>query len=117
MLSMNAPPDRPAAAHPREAARLGPERLGPRTPRGRVIGDCSLARTASESLLALDLLAVALKRASNRIALPLARAARAFTEREAWTPFGSARIEDHARERFGRTGRWIRDLAALGKAL
>ena len=31
--------------------------------------------------------------------------------------FGFARLGDHARERFGRSGRWLRDLAALGDAL
>ncbi len=46
---------------------------------------------------------------------PLARAAAAFVEKEVWIQFGHARIEDHARERFGRSGRWVRDLAALGR--
>ncbi|MBI1950533.1 MAG: hypothetical protein HYS34_04135 [Acidobacteria bacterium] len=31
--------------------------------------------------------------------------------------FGFACLDDHARERFGRSGRWLRDLAALGRAL
>ena len=37
-------------------------------------------------------------------------------QRCAWTAFGHARLDDHARERFGRSGRWVRDLAALGEA-
>ena len=36
--------------------------------------------------------------------------------RRPWTEFGHARLDDHARERFGRSGRWVRDLAALGEA-
>jgi len=47
---------------------------------------------------------------------PFARAACAFVRRRAWTQFGHARLDDHARERFGRSGRWVRDLAALGEA-
>src|SRR6185295_11376038 len=35
----------------------------------------------------------------------------------AWHVFGFARLDDHARERFGRSGRWLRDLAALGEGL
>ena len=36
--------------------------------------------------------------------------------RRSWTEFGHASLDDHARERFGRSGRWVRDLAALGEA-
>ncbi|MGH9750063.1 MAG: HNH endonuclease signature motif containing protein [Candidatus Polarisedimenticolia bacterium] len=35
----------------------------------------------------------------------------------AWRAHGFARPDDHARERFGRSGRWLRNLAALGGAL
>jgi hypothetical protein len=62
-------------------------------------------------------LAVSIKSAIERIAIPMARAARSFTECKGWIPFGHARMEDHARERFGRTGRWLRDHAALGRAV
>jgi len=61
-------------------------------------------------------MALALRAAMDRIALPLARSAAAFVRLQAWSDFGFARIEDHARERFGRSGRWLRDLAALGEA-
>jgi hypothetical protein len=64
-----------------------------------------------------DRMAMAVRAALERIALPLCRAAAAFVRRRAWRTHGFARLEDHARERFGRSGRWVRDLAALGEAL
>jgi hypothetical protein len=67
--------------------------------------------------LEADRLACLLKTALERISAPLARAAAVLVEQEAWTAFGHARLEDHARERFGRSGRWVRDLAALGRGL
>jgi len=70
-----------------------------------------------QALLQADALAVALRSALDRIAVPLARAARGFVQRQGWTEFGFARIEDHTRERFGRSGRWVRDLAAIGEGL
>jgi hypothetical protein len=47
----------------------------------------------------------------------LARAASTFVALRAWNFFGFARLDDHAHERYGRSGRWLRDLAALGEAL
>jgi hypothetical protein len=61
--------------------------------------------------------AVALKQAIERMTPFLAAAARGFVAARGWVPFGHARLDDHARERFGRSGRWVRDLAALGGAL
>jgi hypothetical protein len=60
---------------------------------------------------------MSLRAGLDRIAIPLARAAVAFVQRQAWTDFGFARLEDHARERFGRSGRWVKDCASLGSAL
>ncbi|MCU0224555.1 MAG: hypothetical protein MUF27_10900 [Acidobacteria bacterium] len=68
-------------------------------------------------LLQLDRLAAELRAAHDRLALPLARVAAAFVAAKAWRPCGAARLEDHARERFGRTGRWVRHCAELGGAL
>lgn len=62
-----------------------------------------------------DRLAVSLSLMRDRITIPLARAARRFREGRVWFEFGYARLEDHCRERFGRCGRWLRDLAALGE--
>ena len=63
-----------------------------------------------------DDLAMSVRAALERIVPPLARAASAFLQAGAWRYFGHARAGDHARERFGRSGRWLRDLAALGEA-
>ena len=59
---------------------------------------------------------MALRGALDRISLPLARSACAFVRVQGWFAFGHARIDDHARE-LGRSGRWLRDLAALGDTL
>ena len=64
-----------------------------------------------------DALACSLRIALDRTAGPLARAAAAFVEARGWEPFGFARLEDYARERLSRSGRWLKDMAALGRAL
>lgn len=69
------------------------------------------------SILETDLLAASLSRARTRLGTALARAANAFAKRRCWTFFGYARASDYARERLGRSGRWLLDLAALGDAL
>ncbi len=66
---------------------------------------------------AADRAALALRLSLDHLSPPLARVASRFVRQSGWTPFGFARLEDHARERFGRSGRWVRDLAALGEAL
>ncbi len=63
-----------------------------------------------------DSLALALKSALDRLTPVLARAAGAFTRKRAWLDLGFARADDLARERFGRSGRWLRDLACLSGA-
>ncbi|MCU0225644.1 MAG: HNH endonuclease [Acidobacteria bacterium] len=68
-------------------------------------------------MLRLDRLALELRLAHDRLIVPLARAAAAFVGARAWSSCGAARLEDHARERFGRTSRWLRQLADLGGAL
>lgn len=73
-------------------------------------------RAPTRAALALDRAALALGRARDRLAVPLARAAHGFIDRRGWFEFGYARLEDHARERFSRSGRWVRDLAALAVA-
>ncbi|MCU0224982.1 MAG: HNH endonuclease [Acidobacteria bacterium] len=65
----------------------------------------------------MDALAAALATRLQRVTLPLARAAAAVCSSRAWFELGHSRAEDFARERLGRTGRWLRDLAALGRAL
>ena len=72
---------------------------------------------AGDRVLRIDLLTLAIKTAVERVALPLSRAARALCDARAWSTFGYARVEDYARERLGRTGRWLRDQASLGRSL
>src|SRR5262245_614801 len=85
-------------------------------PAGR--NDVSFAAGRNErSLLQADALALSLRSALDRILLPLARASSAFVRRRGWTEFGFARLDDCARERLGRSGRSLRDHAALGDAL
>jgi hypothetical protein len=57
-----------------------------------------------------------LRAALDRLSLPLVALAVEFCERSGWSAFGHARLEDYARERLGRSGRWLRDLAALGRS-
>jgi len=74
-------------------------------------------RAGEDRLRCADRLALSLKAGIERIIIPLSRAAAAFVRERAWFAFGYARLEDHARERFGRSGRWVRNLAVLGEAI
>ncbi len=74
-------------------------------------------RTRTSRVHTLDELACALRAAADRVVLPLARAAAAFTAAEGWRAFGDVRLEDHARESFGRTARWVRDQVRLHDAV
>lgn len=47
----------------------------------------------------------------------LAATARAFVDLEGWRFLGFARLDDFAREKLDRSGRWIKELAALGKRM
>ncbi len=69
------------------------------------------------SFLQADRVALSLRGALERTTVPLARTAAALVASQAWCEFGFARLDDYARERFGRSGRWMRDLAALGDRL
>jgi hypothetical protein len=82
-----------------------------------VVGRESERSSRRDAVLEGDAIAVQLRRALDRVALPLARAASAFVVHRGWVPFGHARLEDHSRERFDRSSRWVRDLAALGSVL
>ncbi|MFQ5600765.1 MAG: hypothetical protein ACE5G2_09455, partial [Candidatus Krumholzibacteriia bacterium] len=73
-------------------------------------GPLTRARTA-------DALCRRLAVARDRLVVPLARAAHEFVRQSAWSPFGYARLSDFARERLRRSGRWLRDLAALDDVL
>lgn len=62
-------------------------------------------------------LIAALRAGSATVSLCLARVAAAFVDREAWREFAYAQAGDFSREKLGRCGRWLQDLAFLGKAL
>ena len=87
----------------------GPEKTSTRSPFG---GSVRLDAAA-----AADLATLAVRAGLDRLSGALARAAAAFVGLRAWTVFGFARLDDFARERFGRSGRWLRDLAVRGDAL
>jgi len=63
-----------------------------------------------------DALTVELRAGLDRITSPLARSAAAFVAIDGWKELGHARLADHTRERLGRSSRWMRNLAALGRA-
>ncbi len=65
-------------------------------------------------LLALDAILRRLAGARSRLLPASARAAREIVASQAWFVFGYARATDFARERWGRTGRWLHDRASLG---
>src|SRR5262249_34957202 len=81
----------------------------------RLVSPDAGAAQADDAVRRSDALAVALRGALDRVTAPLARTAAAFGAERAWTTFGHAHVEDHARERFGRSGRWVNDLASLGR--
>ena len=64
-----------------------------------------------------DAMALSLRAARDQITVPLARAAAALVVAKGWNDFGYARLGDYARERLGRSSRWVNDLAALGRGL
>ncbi|MGH9866648.1 MAG: hypothetical protein ACREAA_00580 [Candidatus Polarisedimenticolia bacterium] len=64
-----------------------------------------------------DRTAIAIAQALNEIDPWLAAAAVAYKKDESWQRHGFARLEDHCREVFGCSGRWLRDMAAMGEAI
>jgi len=76
----------------------------------------ALTEEAPEATRVLDNLAGSLARHLHELARPICRAADALDRDDGWFSLGYARAEDFARERLGRSGRWLRDMAALGRA-
>ena len=77
----------------------------------------SLQRVPFFSLHQTDRAALELRQGLDRLVLPLARAAAMFVQRQEWVDFGFVRLDDHAQDRFDRRGRWVRDLAAVGRGV
>jgi len=67
--------------------------------------------------LAADRMACELGLAADRLGAALCRTAAAYVALGAWTPCGYSRLGDFTREVLGRSGRWLRDLATLGRGL
>jgi hypothetical protein len=68
-------------------------------------------------VLGVDAMLRRLAAARHRLTLPLARAARAFHDARGWVPFGFSQLGDWSREHLDRSGRWLRQLAALDRAV
>jgi len=66
-------------------------------------------------LLAIDSILRRLAEARSQLLPASACAAREIVSTQAWFAFGYARASDFARERWGRTGRWLHDRASLGE--
>lgn len=77
-------------------------------------GSCEGASGAIERA---DALARAAARLLGHDVVPIAHAAARLVDHEEWTGFGYARHDDFAVEWLGRSGRWLRQSAALGRAL
>jgi hypothetical protein len=127
VTAWNVKPDDRAFACREETKRYGPAPIagsaaglpGPVLRRfpGQQQGSQIAAYRMERSIRQADGLAISLRAGLERIAVPLARATGAFVRKETWFAFGFARLEDHARERFGRSGRWVKDCGSLGRAL
>jgi len=88
-----------------------------RAPEVGPIPDPPRAYPVESAFLQADRIALSLRGALERTTIPLARTGTALVAANAWCDFGFARLDDYARERLGRSGRWVRDLAALGERL
>ena len=75
------------------------------------------ASPKNQNALHRDRAAWLLAHASGPLTCALADAARELVSVEGWAPLGFSRIYDLARERLDRSGRWVMDLARLGRAL
>ncbi len=118
-----------AAAHRPHRALQGSHRLASRDPRVEVAALGSSPPRVEVTALAsppprvetaarrADALARSLCAARERITLPLAQLAASLCRERAWSAFGFARASDFALEYLDRSGRWLRDLAALHSAL
>jgi len=120
MPSTSAPPA--AHRHPRANGAIAIEAPAAGTPAipapgvGPIPGP-PRAYPVESAFLQADRIALSLRGALERTGIPLARTATALVAAKAWCDIGYARLDDYARERLGRSGRWVRDLAALGERL
>ncbi len=112
-----ATPASSSTATVRGSSRTPISRDSSRTPITSASSGTPTVRGSSRTPIAsLDARAATLAARMHRLARPLARVAEAFVRQRGWFDLGYARAEDFARERLGRSGRWLRDHAALGRA-
>src|SRR5687768_16853648 len=93
----------------------GSEQPGTAVPVSRAWSASEAARPyrTDEAARQADAVAVSLAAALARLTPTLARVAAALTGTNTVEVFGFARLNDYARERQGRSGRWVKDLARL----
>ncbi|ANM28815.1 hypothetical protein ABI59_03130 [Acidobacteria bacterium Mor1] len=65
----------------------------------------------------LDTATLLLRQAADQVVPLVAKAAAQVVEKKIWVLFGHARCDDYTRECLGRSGRWLRDMARLGRGL
>src|SRR5438093_3352929 len=111
-VTLSSPAGRQLTSSPPAGGALRPSPLQAAAP----APDGGLPRTDAAARRA-DALARSLSGARDRLAAPLARIAASLVRERAGCAFGFARATDFAREHFGRSGRWLRDLSALHQAL
>ena len=91
---------------------------GPRPAAGRGARSGAPVAVASQHVLDLDLVLRRLAALHCRLVPASARAAHVLRKAKAWTKkFGYAHASDFSREKWGRSGRWFEDRAALGAVL
>jgi hypothetical protein len=94
-----------------------PETLAPRSPSAWNLSEASRPYATERAVRHADAAAISLAAAIARVVPTLARIAGALTESGTAQVFGYARLSDYARERLGRSGRWVADLARLHACL
>jgi hypothetical protein len=94
-----------------------PETLASRSPSGWSLSEASRPYATERAVRQADAAAVSLAAALARVVPNLATIAGALTDSGTAQVFGYARLSDYARERLGRSGRWVADLARLHACL
>src|SRR6059036_3940023 len=87
------------------------------TSKNRAAGVEAAARDRVPDAFARDRVASMLARAAAPLTVALAEAACELVALDGFAPLGYGRMDDFARERLSRSGRWLRELAVLGRAL
>ena len=115
------PQPSPSKPHPAERGNRSHARVASKPALTQVDPTSESSRSSSTpremAVRRADSLAVNLRAALLSITIPLSRVAHAMVREKIWFSCGFARAEDFARERLGRSRRWLGDLAALNRAM